>query len=74
MAKVIEFRGVFTEAPILRQLIKRTQASVGALKVFRALFAGSRSSLNTTFEAIIVKAKLMELLMLCHVFSPEEPG
>ena len=45
-----------------------------ALTVFRALFAWPRSSLDTTFEAIIVKAKLMELLRLCHVFFLEEPG
>ena len=38
--------------------------------VFRALFAGSRSSLNTKFGAIIVKAKLMVLLMIYHVFLP----
>ena len=59
------FEGTFTKAPILRQ---RTRASVRALTVFRALFAGPRSSLNTTFGAIIIKAKLIELLMLCHVF------
>ena len=35
---------------------------------FRTLFAGTRrSSLDTTLESIIDKAKLIELLMLCHV-------
>ena len=56
------FRGMFTKAAILFQ---RTRASVGALTVFRALFAWSRSSFDTTFGAIIVKAKLIELLMRC---------
>ena len=60
------FGGTFTEAPILSQLDTRNSR---ALTVFRALFAGTRrSSLDTTFELIIVKARLMELLMLCHVF------
>ena len=31
------------------------------------------SFLNITFGAIIVKTRLIELLMLYHVFSPEEP-
>ena len=53
------FGGTFT----LRRFIDR------ASTVFQALFAGPRrSSLDTNFESIIDKAKLMELLMLCHVF------
>ena len=52
------FRGTFTEAPILRW---RTWASVRALTVFRALFAGTRrSSFDTTFESIIDKTQLMK--------------
>ena len=35
---------------------------------FELFFVGPRSSLDTTFGAIIVMAKLMELLMRCHVF------
>ena len=53
--------GTFTEAPILRQ---RTRTSDRALTVFRALFAGPRSFLDTTFGAITNKAKLMKLLVL----------
>ena len=64
------FGGTFTKAPILR---RRTQASVRALTVIRALFAGPESSLKAAFASIIDKAKLMELLMLCHVFSLKEP-
>ena len=41
-----------------------------ALTVFRGLFARPRGSLDTTFGAIIVKARLIELLMVCHVFPP----
>ena len=59
------YGGTFTEAPILRQLNTRNSK---ALIAFRALFARTRrSSLDTTFESIIDKAKLMELLILCHV-------
>ena len=70
------FGGTFTEAPILRQ---RTRTFDRTLTVFRALFAGPRSSLDTTFASIIDKAKLIELLMRClhqgiicaaHVFLP----
>ena len=70
------FGGTFTEAPILRW---RTQASVRVLTVFRALFAGSRSSFDITFALIIDKAKLIKLLICCphqvftciaHVFPP----
>ena len=61
------FRRMFTKAPVLRQ--RRTRTSIKTLAVFRALFAGRRrSSLNTIFESIINRAKLMELLMLCRVF------
>ena len=60
------FKGTFTKALILRQ---RIRAFVRALTVFQALFARPKSSLDTTFELIIDKAKLMELLMLCHVIS-----
>ena len=52
--------------------IWRTRASVRALTVFWALFAGPSSSLNTKFGAITVKTMLMVLLVLCYVFSPEE--
>ena len=55
---------MFTKVPILSQ---RTRASIRALIVFRALFARPKSSLNTTFGVIIVKAQLIELLMRCHV-------
>ena len=48
----------------LRSLIKSINQSI----------AGLRSSFDTIFESIIDKAKLVELLMLCHVFSLEEPG
>ena len=65
------FGGTFTKAPILR---RKTRASVKALTVFRALFAWPRGSLHTTFRAIIDKAKLVKLLMLCRVCSPEKPG
>ena len=51
-------------------LMKNSSFHYSALTVFRALFARPRSSLNTTFGAIIVMAKLMELLMRCHVFPP----
>ena len=54
--------------------VRRTRASIRALTVFQALFAGPRSSLNTTFGAITDKAKLVELLMLRRVCSPEKPG
>ena len=59
------FGETFTEASILRQ---RTRTFDIVLTVFRALFAGPRSSPNTTFKSIIDKVKLMELLMLCHMF------
>lgn len=39
-----------------------------ASKAFQALFAEPRSFFNTTFGAITNKAKLVELLKLCHVF------
>ena len=58
------FGGTFTEVPILR---RRTRASIRALTVFQALFARPRSSLNATSTLFIDKAKLMKLLMLCHV-------
>ena len=61
-----QFGGTFTEAPILR---RRTRASIRALTVFQALFARPRSSLNATSTSFIDKAKLMKLLMLCHVVS-----
>ena len=64
ICKSHRFGGTFTKAPILRQT---TRVSVRALTVFRALFARPKSSLNTTFGAIIIKALLMELLMRCHV-------
>ena len=49
--------------------IRRTRALVEISTVFRALFAGLRSSLDTTFGAIIDKAKVVELLMLYCGFS-----
>ena len=52
--KSYRFGRTFTEVPILCQ---RTRASVRALTVFRAPFAGLRNSLDTTFGAINVKAK-----------------
>ena len=39
---------------------------------FKLFFARPRSSLDTTFGAIIVMARLIELLMLYRVFPPEE--
>ena len=74
------FKGTFTKAPVLRQ--RRTRACVRTLTVFRALFAGPRSYLDTTLASIINKAKLIELLMYCphqsaqrtcslHYFSSE---
>ena len=42
-------------------------------QLFELFLLKFRSSLNTKFRAIIVKAKLIELLMLCYVFSPKEP-
>ena len=59
------FGGTFTKAPLLWHLDR-------ALIVFWALFAGPKSSLDTTFGAIIIKAKLIELLMLYHFFAPKE--
>ena len=53
--------------------IWRTRAFIRAVTVFQALFTVLKISLNTTFGAIIIKAKLMKLLMLSHVFSFEEP-
>ena len=64
------FGRTFTKAPVLYQ--QRTQAFVGALTVFRALFAGSKSSFDTTFKAITNMAKLIELLILYHVFPQWE--
>ena len=61
------FRGTFTKVPILRQFIDRNN-SVRALTVFRAPFAGPRSSLDTIFGPITDKAKLVEVLMLCRIF------
>ena len=60
------FGETFTEVPILRQI---TQTSVRALTVFQALFAGPRSSLDIIFKSITNKAKRVELLILCRVFS-----
>ena len=64
------FGGTFTKAPILRQ---RTRASVTTLIVFQALFAGPRSSLNTTFTSIIVKTKLGVTLFLSEELVFFEP-
>ena len=71
------FGVTFTEAPVLCQ--RRTRASVRTLTVFQALFAGPKSSFDTTFASIVDKAKLIELLMRClhqaficaaHAFPP----
>ena len=40
---------------------------------FKFFLLKSRSFFNTKFGAIVVKAKLMKLLMLCYVFSAKEP-
>ena len=62
------FRRTITEAPVLHQW--RTRASVTALWQFFEFFVlGPRISFEATFASIINKAKLMELLMLCHNFS-----
>ena len=61
------FGGTFTKVSVLCQ--QRAQASVKALTVFRALFARPRSSFNTTFRVITNRQKLVELLMLCHVWD-----
>ena len=50
-----QFGGMFTKAPIL---CRKTRAFV---------LLGPRSSLEATSASIIDKAKLMELLILCHV-------
>ena len=55
------FEGTFTEVPVLYQ--QRSRASVEALRVFRALFAGPKSSLKALFASIIDGTQLMELLM-----------
>ena len=59
------FGGTFTEAPVFHQ---RTQTFDKTLTVFRALFAGPKSSFDTMFKAIIVMVRLAEPLMLCRVF------
>ena len=48
--------------------MKNSSFRYSALTVFRALFAGPRSSLDTIFESITNKAKRVELLILCRVF------
>ena len=58
-----QFGETFIKAPVLCQ--RRTRASVKTLTVFRALFAGRRSYLNTTLASIINKAELIELMMRC---------
>ena len=65
---------MFTKVLILHQLNTRTRASIRALAVFQTLFAGPRSSFNTTFKLITNKTKLIELLILCYVFSFKELG
>ena len=55
--------------PKHRSFVKKLELPLKLfLTVFRALFAGPRSSLDTTFGAITDKAKLVELLKLCRVF------
>ena len=65
-----QFGETFTEAPIPRQLDTSFFYSSDSILGF---FAKPKSSPDTIFGAIIVMAKVIELLMLCHVFSPEEP-
>ena len=59
------FGGTFTKLPILCQLDMSFFYSSDS---FSGSFAKFKSFLDTTFGAIIVKAKLIVLLMLCHVF------
>ena len=56
----------------LEERLIKYWSSVNWIQRTWALFAGPRNSFDTMFEAIIVKTKLIELLMLYHVFSPKE--
>ena len=82
------FGGTFTKTPIFRQLDTRTQASIRVLIVFRTLFAKPKKLSQSHFRfnyqqstanraaaafSITNKAKLVNLLMLRYVFSPEKP-
>ena len=62
------FRRMFTKVLILRELDTQDSNFSLSFDSFLGSFTWPRSFLNTTFRGIIVKAKLMELLMLCHIF------
>ena len=74
LQRLLVWRNVYqsTDPPPIK--IRRTRVSVRALAVFRALFAMPKSFLDTIFGAMIVKAKLVKLLILCYVFFPKEQG
>ena len=60
------FGKTFPKALVFYQ--QRIWASIKALTVFQAFFAGPRSSLDTIFQLITNKAKRVELFIICCVF------
>ena len=55
------------------EYLPKHRASVDSWVWASVKFAGLESSFDIASGLIMDKAKLMELLMLCHVFSPKEP-